>query len=469
MGALSACGGGAEPAVTPVAETATESAATAAQPAEALPPVADAPSVPAVPVSASVELSNALAKARTAETIALSRADLVAAIPEFDPQSAIVTDEQGAEVLSQWVDIDANGEVDELVFQADFAASATRSFAVRKAPRTAPAVGAYKVYGRHVRERFDDFAWENDLIAARMYGPALEKAPKEPLVSSGTDAWVKKEPARVINDWFLTGTYHDEQGLGGDFYSVGPTRGCGGVGIWANGKLSVSKNYVSSRVITSGPIRLIFELEYAAWQAGGRRVKETKRIQLDAGSSFNRLQSRFTGVSAPLGVALGIAKHAGTLVGYDAATSSLRVWEPLNQGKNGNLGCAVVLPQGTNTTQEQDEKNFLLVSQAPKDGVVGFRTGWAWDGRGLVKSPAEWEAEVAWRSARDAAPIGVKVVGTVAPAASAAPASAEPAPAVSPTLAVSAAPVAAVSAPAAPAVSVPPTVIAPAATVAAPK
>ena len=30
------------------------------------------------------------------------------------------------------------------------------------------------VYGRFVRERHDDFTWENDLVAHRMYGTDLE-------------------------------------------------------------------------------------------------------------------------------------------------------------------------------------------------------------------------------------------------------------------------------------------------------
>ena len=31
-----------------------------------------------------------------------------------------------------------------------------------------------KVYGRYVPERKDDFAWENEYAAFRMYGPALK-------------------------------------------------------------------------------------------------------------------------------------------------------------------------------------------------------------------------------------------------------------------------------------------------------
>jgi hypothetical protein len=40
---------------------------------------------------------------------------------------------------------------------------------------------------------------------------------------------------------------------------------------------------------------------------------------------------------------MGIAKHTGSQVAFDA-TGVLRTWEPINEGKYGHLGCAVVLP-----------------------------------------------------------------------------------------------------------------------------
>jgi len=44
--------------------------------------------------------------------------------------------------------------------------------------------GQFRAYGRSVRERFDDFCWENDRIAHRMYAKALETYSRELLVSS---------------------------------------------------------------------------------------------------------------------------------------------------------------------------------------------------------------------------------------------------------------------------------------------
>ena len=80
-----------------------------------------------------------------------------------------------------------------------------------------------------MRERHDDFAWENDRVAHRMYGPDLEIWKKEPLTSSGIDVWVKRAKRLVVNDWYMTDDYHRDNGDGADFYSVSKSRGCGGI------------------------------------------------------------------------------------------------------------------------------------------------------------------------------------------------------------------------------------------------
>ena len=72
------------------------------------------------------------------------------------------------------------------------------------------------------------------------------------------------------------------------------SRGCGGVAVFAGDKPAVSRNFVTSRVLAQGPIRVVFELGYAPFEAGANgKVTETKRITLDAGSNFNRIASTF--------------------------------------------------------------------------------------------------------------------------------------------------------------------------------
>ena len=132
-------------------------------------------------------------------------------------------------------DGDALRKFDAVIFQADFAAGRNQDASPCPSARSRSITKEqFKAFGRFVRERFDDFAWENDRIAHRTYGKALETWEGEPLTSSTIDIWSKRTPRMVINDWYLADDYHADHGEGADFYSAGPSRGCGGSGLWAD-------------------------------------------------------------------------------------------------------------------------------------------------------------------------------------------------------------------------------------------
>jgi unsaturated rhamnogalacturonyl hydrolase len=373
----------------------------------------------AAPLAIAVEVANPLAQARPSQTIVLPIADLHKLAPALQPEATVVVDADGSEVLSQLVDMNGDGTPDDLVFQGDFAARERKRFSLRAGTRPVPGRADYRVYGRFVRERHDDFAWENDRIAHRMYGPDLETWAREPLVSSGVDVWSKRVRRLVVNDWYLTDDYHQDHGEGADLYSVGKSRGCGGLGIYRDGKLAVSRNFVASRVLAAGPLRLVFELDYAPWDIGGARVSETKRVILDAGQSFDRFESRFSVEprGTPLRVGLGIAKHPGGMAEYDPRGAWLRSWEPL-KGQNGNLGCAIVLP-GARTELRVTDTDYLMVTAVPAAGTLAYDAGFAWDRSPEVADAKAWARMVDRKQREAMTPLRVSLMLAV-PAAPAA-------------------------------------------------
>jgi hypothetical protein len=148
-----------------------------------------------------LRVTNPLDAARPTETVEVAAAALAGSAAPKDLSGLTVTDARtGHEVLSQAVDEDGDGTPDRLVFQSDFAPGETREFNLARALPRKPGLGDYRVYGRFVRERHDDFAWENDEVAFRIYGQALETFEKEPLTSSTVDAWSKKTRRLVLND-----------------------------------------------------------------------------------------------------------------------------------------------------------------------------------------------------------------------------------------------------------------------------
>jgi len=373
-----------------------------------------APATAADPAAGvAVKVTNPLKAARSAETVAVKLADARKLAPGLDPGKLVVLDAAAKPVLSQLVDMDGDDAPDEIVWQTDLGAGESKAFTLAPGTRRTPGRDEFKVYGRFVRERHDDFAWENDRIAHRMYGPDLETWKKEPLTSSGIDVWCKRVRRLLINDWYMTDDYHQDGGEGADFYSVGKSRGCGGTGIWAGDKLVTSRNFTVSRVLANGPIRLVFELDYAPWEAAGAKVSERKRVILDAGKSFDRYESTFTveGKPSPIQVGVGIAKHEGGTAQLDKKAGWLRSWEPL-KAPNGNLGCAIVAAPALVVDGKETDSDHLVVLKAQPGVPLVYHAGFGWDRSGDVADAAAWNRKVESLARELAAPIKVSLSAT---------------------------------------------------------
>jgi hypothetical protein len=353
-------------------------------------------SVPFVAFAQQTELKvtavNNLKTARKSETIELTAKDL-APLAEKDLLKLHVRDSAGNEVLAQSVDTDYDDyhKPDVLIFQADFAPDETKTFTVTAGKKREYTKDDFKAYGRFVRERFDDFAWENDRIAHRTYGKALIAWKGEPLTSSAIDIWSKRTSRMVINDWYMVDNYHNDLGEGVDDYSAGPTRGCGGSGIWANGQLFAPKNFVDSRVLANGPIRVMFELVYEPFDVNGVPVSQVLRVSLDAGSQLDHFQSWYRRESGnePLAVAVGLKKVKDEQKDFNAQRGWLTIWEPMEKNL-GMQGLAVIVNPAEVDKLAEDKANNLLLLKATNPAPVSYWAGFAWDRAGQIDSAKAW-------------------------------------------------------------------------------
>jgi len=314
------------------------------------------------------------------------------------------------DLLVQAVDTNDDGVFEQLLFQADFAPKQTRVFLLTVGDRQLALAADYKTYGRFVRERRDDFAWENDRIAHRMYGKELETFPRDKLISSSVDVWTKRVRNLVINNWYMVDDYHKDHGEGADLYAAGATRGNGGTGIWRNDLLYTSANFRDSKVYAVGPIRVLFELTYDAWDAGGVRVSEKKRVSLDAGQNLDRFESRYTidgGSTAQLQHAIGIRRLKTTAKQATTDSGVLITWEPVREG--GELGQAVIVNPAGAKDQVQDDLNYYLLTKIAIGEPCVSYSGFAWTLAGDFKNAADWERYVADFAARLRSPMEVKI------------------------------------------------------------
>lgn len=357
--------------------------------------------------AATMQVLNPLPSLRRHETIELAWEQVAKLAPALKAANLQIIDARTGQALqTQVLDLDGNGRPEKLLFQTNLGARQGALFWLRTKPAIATPATDPRLLARVVPERLDDFAWENDRVAFRMYGPALERSGE---VSSGVDLWSKRGPDLVINDWYKGDDYHKDHGQGGDFYKVGPSRGCGGTGVIHGDKLGVTKNWQTAKVLAAGPVRTVFELQYAPWLGpNGGPVHEYKRVSLDYGHVFSRFETAFKHhLPAATRFAAGIVKRAGAQIKQEDKKNWLAVWEPADGG-NGNTGCAVIMPAKDVAFHEIDGN--VMLSQSPGAGLRFVHwAGGVWDRAGRVASSDDWNKRVADFSQRLSHPLRIKL------------------------------------------------------------
>jgi hypothetical protein len=370
-----------------------------------------------------ITVTNLLNLGRQAETIVIPVAEIRALVDKFGADSLLVSSSATGQVLvSQVVDNNGDGTPDEILFQADIQAKGELTFEIAGGKgNVARPQSPMTTYSRFVPERTDDYTWENDRVAFRTYGPVaqqmVEQGKPGGTLTSGMDAWLKKVNYPVINSWYKknqdnAGYYHIDHGEGYDPYHVGASRGLGGLGVWDQDSLYVSRNFTGYKKLTEGPIRTVFELTYAPWQANGRTITEKKRISLDLGSNLSRHEVSLASDKSLPNVAMGITLHDKKgKVKANKAQGWFRYWEPMDDAW---LGSGLVIAPG----QVQDfkdhrvatqDQSHLLVMARPGGGPLVYYAGFGWTKSGQFKTAAEWDQYLEAFASRVAHPVQVKI------------------------------------------------------------
>ncbi|MDR2674202.1 MAG: DUF4861 domain-containing protein [Opitutaceae bacterium] len=378
-------------------------------------------------------VSHDLDAARPAETIVLPFEEVARRLPGLLFDQVVVRDAGGAVVPSQataFHHVHRGPPVyQQLVFQHDFAAGQkSATFTIEASPVPAPPAPA-KVMARYVPERYDDFAWENDRMAHRIYGPGLEppSAGRDQMTSSGIDFWCKKVRHFVVDSWYRKGHdgLHTDTGEGLDMYDVGTYRGLGGTGVWDGAALHTSRNWRTWKILANGPLRAVFELGYEPWDAApafgvtnGFMVSETKRFTVDPGLNVDKVESTFT-FSPPrkfpggeITVAIGLGKHPSKTTvsapARDEAGAWLGLWEEFKDPADGGLGTGIVLDPSAKFAGFAETATDLLILVKVKTGEpLRYCIGGGWDLGGDFKTRADWENYLASIAARLRNPVRI--------------------------------------------------------------
>ncbi|MBQ0023914.1 MAG: DUF4861 family protein [Prevotellaceae bacterium] len=339
--------------------------------------------------------------------------------------TVVVTDADGNEMASQ---LTHDGK---LIFQASVGAKGKSIYYVQAGT---PKQYDKKAFGRLFTERGDEFGWENDRVAYRVYGHGA---------AVGYDLFNKNTSELMLNYWYASEQnqemrsvskqlhdrgyhdladqvynafcYHINHGKGMDCYTVGPTLGGGADALLrADGSLCMPQCYQKYEILDDGPLRFCVKMTYPENNYEGKKVVETRIITLDAGSHFNRAVVTFSGLESEADIASGVVIHKDNpsayvlnrdagYIGYedlgDASVYGKNYREELAK-QMGKIYVGTVYASKLKSVSVNNQENGIAAGHALATASIAphtsftyyFGTGWSGNVSNGFTTLTEWEA-----------------------------------------------------------------------------
>ncbi|GAB3573465.1 DUF4861 domain-containing protein [Spirosoma luteolum] len=333
-----------------------------------------------------IRVRNPAAVPLTEQVIEIPWAAVKKAYPRIDTAHFQVVKRGSRQPLAYQLERRGTKDVQQLLVQLSIGPNQSVDL-ILQAGKSAPT--SPRTYGRFVPERFDDFAWENDRVAFRLYGAALNGRSDN---AYGTDIWAKRTSQLILNKWYKENDYHNDHGEGLDYYHVGLTLGAGDIAVFLNDSLQFIHNYRTWEVLDNGPLRTTFRVRFDPYTFHGVTVREVRTVTLDAGSQLNKVQvhiEQTSGKALPMVVGISQRKEPSPVL-LDEQAGVLGYWEPAH-GADGTLGIGCVFPD-TPVRMLTRYDHLLARLDAPPSGELTYYSGGAWDKAGRITSSRDWFA-----------------------------------------------------------------------------
>lgn len=385
-----------------------------------------------------VTVTNPLAMERSGEMVEVPMAEVSAKLNLADTAQVVVLDAENQQVPYQ-ITYD-----EKLIFPATVAANAATTYTIQAGT---PIDVELKACGRQYPERMDDMAWENDLVAFRAYGPALQARGER---GFGYDLFTKYNTTEPVLETFYQNelnkdvrarmaelqktdpkaaaelgrsiSYHIDHGYGMDCYAVGPTLGAGVAALMVGDTILYPWCYSTQEVLDNGPLRFTVKLEFTPLTVkGDTSVIETRVITLDAGSHLNRTAVSYTNLQETLPITTGIVLHEpdGAVVA-DAANGYITYVDPTTGPGNGKIlmGAAfpatvkeaktVLFPAEEKKQRNNADGHVLAISDYEPGSEYVYYWGFAWD-KADIKTPEAWNRYMAEFAQKVRKPLEVSI------------------------------------------------------------
>ena len=359
-----------------------------------------------------VRAKNLSGSDRSGEIVTVPWKDIRARVFSFDPTRLSVREGTSKSALvAQVVRRAGEDAPDYLVFRADFKAGEAKEFHVVQSSEKHEFKSLTDA--RFVPPR-EDLAWENDRIAFRMYGPPQAKEG----YNNGIDVWNKRVRSLIFEHWYEgegrkpTILYHEDQGEGGNYFTVGNSLGAGACALVKGDSLYQPGVFQKYKIIATGPLQAIFELTYNPVLYEGTMITEVMRITLSAGVNLNKIDVTFSGGSGKVTAlfAAGIVKRMGTTTSFDRQNGFVSLWGlTTDKEEVGYLGTGIVMPATTIQEMKEDTVHAMIIGKVELGKSSTYYAGAGWTLSTDFSSGADWNKYLSEFAQKIQSPLSVSV------------------------------------------------------------
>ena len=381
-----------------------------------------------------------MANAQQKMTITVSNPIQTARVEMVEVDAEAIQKKLGTD--QQWKVTDANHQEipsqvtydGKLIFQVGVAGKGKSTY---YAEAGQPQQYEVKAKGRLFTERQDEFGWENDKVAYRVYGHGgavgydlFNKSTSDLML----DYWYASEQNQemrsvskqlsergyqdLADQVYNAFCYHIDHGKGMDCYTVGPTLG-GGANALLNkdGSLFMPQCYKTFEILDKGSLRFTVRFTYPEQDFNGEKVTETRIISLDAGSHFNRVIVSYQGLTKPTQMVAGTVIHKSNPTAYvlspengylgyedlgDASVYNAKYRDELAK-QMGKIYIGLLFPNKDISMTYQQRENGIAVghilaycqlSTVNSQLIYYFGSGWDKNPSTEFHSLTDWEAHL---------------------------------------------------------------------------
>jgi hypothetical protein len=307
-------------------------------------------------------VENTLSEKRMDEFIVLRVSDLKEMAPNFSKDTFIVIQaDTNQEIPSQVDDMNNDGEGDEIAMIISLEPKEKKRIIMRYSPESpenrSVTLGHKKRTRSAIHPEYEGIGWESEIIGYRLYPDQRNSisvfAKQKPELSLDKIAFNQPSSAKLIFD---------------GKNSVG----CGGFGLWHDGKLIKPSNDVMryTRVVSDGPIRATAQVIYDKWALGDDMLRVTATYSIFAGQRWCVSNIKITGANKPIKIASGLAKVKTDIIKDEKKGFMYEFDKPLGMGM-------IYSPENLDTFQESGESNLIVLNPTTDNDITyWFLSAW---------------------------------------------------------------------------------------------